>query len=265
MSASQCAARESSRLRHLPSEHQAKTDMSAKLSAGLAKPICMLDRQRRRVLAAAVAGVGIVASTGLAAQTSERNSQTMEIVIDHIMFPVYFNNAFLEVVETEWRAHSFGKVYSQPQNSVFKGVYIESKSFYVEYLSNVKSEPYWSNAVYVVVPKKYWSHYKNPALSTEHFLVPTFGCGYTLVSPEFPNVNSVVAKGQTYDGFTLLISKALEQELLRVAGQSWVLPLSGRVRVHEKLLHVHDIAVISDKSKLIAPLLQSNPILREFF
>jgi hypothetical protein len=188
----------------------------------------------------------------------------MEVVIDHVMFPVYFNNPFLEAVEAEWRAQNLGKVYSQPQNPVFKGVYFESKSFYVEYLSTVKSEPYWSNAVYVVVPKKYWSHYKNPALSTEHFLVPTFGCGYTLVSPEFPYLNSVLAKGQTYDGFTLLISKALEQELLRMAGQSWVLPPSGRVRVHEKLVHVHDISVINDKFKLVAPLLQPNPILREF-
>lgn len=188
----------------------------------------------------------------------------MEIVVDHVMFPVYLNNGFLEVVEAEWHAQSLGKVYSQPQNSMFKGTYFESKSFYVEYLSTVKSEPYWSNAVYVVVPKKYWSYYKNPALSVEHFLVPTFGCGYTLVSPEFPHLNSVLAKGQTYDGFTLLISKALEQELLRVAGQSWVLPHSGKVRVHEKLVHVHDIAVINEKSKLVAPLLQPNPILREY-
>jgi hypothetical protein len=232
------------------------------LNAGVLK--ASVDRHRRAVLAAAAVGVGVIASTRLAAQTNDRRSQAMEIVIDHVMFPVYFNNAFLEVVEAEWRAQSLGKVYSQPQNSVFKGVYFESKSFYVEYLSTVKAEPYWSNAVYVVVPKKYWSHYKNPALSTEHFLVPTFGCGYTLVSSEFPYPNSLLAKGQTYDGFTLLISKALEQELLRMAGQSWVLPPSGRVRVHEKLMHVYDIAVINDKSKLVGPLLQPNPILREF-
>ena len=220
--------------------------------------------KRREVLAAAVVGAGVVSSTGLAAQTSERNSQAMEIFVDHVMFPVYFNNAFLEVIETEWRTQSLGKVYSQPQNSVFKGVYFESKSFYVEYLSTVKTEPFWSNAVYVVVPKKYWSHYEKPALLTEHFLVPTFGCGFTLVSPEFPNLNSVLAKGQTYDGFTLLISAALERELLSLAGQRWVLPSSGKVRVHKKLLHVHDIAVLNDKSKLVAPLLQPNPTLREF-
>ena len=223
-----------------------------------------VDGQRRRVFVATALGVGLVAATRLGAQTSERNPQAMELVVDHVMFPVYHNNAFLEVVEAEWRTQSIGKVYSQPQNPVFKGAYFESKSFYVEYLSTVKSEPYWSNTVYVVVPKKRWSHYKNPALLTEHFLVPTFGCGYALASPEFPYLNSAVAIGQTYDGLTLLISKALEQELLRVAGQRWVLPPSGKVRVHEKLLHVHDIAVINDKSKLVAPLLQPNPILREF-
>jgi hypothetical protein len=220
--------------------------------------------KRREVVAAAVVGVGVVASTGLSAPRSERNSQSMEIVVDHVMFPVYFNNAFLEVIETQWRAQTLGKVYSQPQNPVFKGVYFESKSFYVEYLSTVKTEPFWSNAVYVVVPKQYWSHYEKPALLTEQFLVPTFGCGFTLVSPEFPNLNSVVAKGQAFDGFTLLISTALERELLSLAGQRWVLPSSGKVRVHKNLLHVHDIAVINDKSKLVAPLLQPNPTLREF-
>ncbi|NOT53661.1 MAG: hypothetical protein HOP18_03560 [Deltaproteobacteria bacterium] len=189
----------------------------------------------------------------------------MELIVDHVMFPVYFNNGFLEVIEAEWRSQNAGRVYSQPQNPVFKGTYFESKSFYVEYLSTVKSEPYWSNAVYVVVPKAHWSHYKSPALMTEHFFLPAFGCGYTLVSPDFPHLNSTVAKNQTYDGFTLLISRSLEQELLRVSGQSWILPRSGKVRVHEKLVHPHDIVVINDKAKLVAPLLQPNPVLREFF
>lgn len=189
----------------------------------------------------------------------------MELIVDHVMFPVYFNNGLLEVIEAEWRAQKAGRVYSQPQNPVFQGTYFESKSFYVEYVSTVKSEPYWSNAVYLVMPKTYWSYYKSPALVTEHFLLPAFGCGHTLVSPDFLHLNSTVAKSQTYDGFTLLISRALEQELLRVGGQSWILPRSGKVRVHEKLVHAHDIVVINDKSKLVAPLLQPNPVLRGFF
>lgn len=105
------------------------TDVSARSSEVVATPVCPLKWQRRKVLVVAVAGVGVVASTGLAAQTSERNYRVMELVIDHIMFPVYFNNAFLEVIEAEWRGHGLGKVYSQPQNAVFKGVYFESKSF----------------------------------------------------------------------------------------------------------------------------------------
>jgi hypothetical protein len=224
-----------------------------------------MDRRRRSVLQAATVGAALFASGRLSAQTNERSSEAMELVVDHVMFPVYFNNSFLEVIEAEWREQNAGRVYSMPQNRVFKGLYFESKSFYVEYLSTVKSEPYWSNAVYVVVPKTCWSHYESPALVTEHFLLPAFGCGYTLVSPDFPHLNSTLAKSQTYDGFTLLISRALEQELLKVAGQSWILPRSGKVRVHEKLVHAHDIVVINDKSKLVAPLLQPNPVLREFF
>jgi hypothetical protein len=189
----------------------------------------------------------------------------MELVVDHVMFPVYFNNDFLAVVEAVWREQNSGRVYSEPQNPDFKGTYFESKSFYVEYLSTVQSEPYWSNAVYVVVPKVYWAHYQSPALVSEHFLVPAFGCGYTLVGPDYPQLNSTLAAAQTYDGFTLLISKALEQQLLKIAGQSWELPHSGKIRVHEELFHVHDIVVINEHDKLVAPLLQANPVLRDFF
>jgi hypothetical protein len=53
--------------------------------------------------------------------------------------------------------------------------------------------------------------------------------------------------------------------LLNIGGQKWVLPSNGKIRVHEKLHHVHEIAVINEKSKLVAPLLHPNPLLREFF
>ena len=159
-----------------------------------------------------------------------------------------------------------GRVFSQPPTPSFKSIYFQSKSFYVEYLSNVESQPYWSNAVYVVVPKRFWSHYKNPAFVNEHFLIPFFGCGYQLVSPDYPYPNTTLAKAKNvdYDGFVLLISRALESELLSIGGAQWSLPENGKVRVHEKLLHVHDMAVIDKNSKLVAPILQPNPILREY-
>ena len=188
----------------------------------------------------------------------------MNLVIDHVMFPIYFNNPFLEVVESAWKENGEGEVFSQPQNPAFKGVYFKSKSFYVEYLSTVKTEPYWSNAVYVVVPKKYWDFYQNPALCSEHFLVPSFGCGYQLVSPDFPFLSRIISKDISYDGFTLLISEALEKELKNIGGQVWSLPSDGKVKVHEKLLHVHDMAVIDENAQLVAPILQVNPLLREF-
>ena len=180
------------------------------------------------------------------------------------MFPIYLNNPFLDIVEKIWTEQRSGKVFNQPQNAAFKGVYLQSKSFYVEYLSNVKDQPYWSNAVYVVVPQKHWGYYDKPALLDEHFLLPKFGCGYTLVSPDFPYLNSLSAREQHYDGLTLLISEALKLELLSIAGLQWRLPDSGKVRVHKNLIHVHDMAVVNEKSQLVAPLLQPNPLLREY-
>lgn len=191
--------------------------------------------------------------------------EPMELKIDHVMFPIYANNSFLEIIEAEWKERTSGKVYSQPQNDFFKGVYLRAKSFYVEYLSNVESQPYWSNAIYVVVPTKYWSYYKNPAMRTEHFLVPYFGSGFQLVSPDYPNLNEKTSDEETYDGLTILISSALEKELLNIGGQKWILPQSGKIEVHKGLVHPHDIVVINEKSKLVAPLYEANPILRDYF
>jgi hypothetical protein len=219
---------------------------------------------RREFLRTSVVGLGAVSSQELFAQGISAGGSPMELQIDHVMFPVYFNNPFLNLVEQIWKNQSGGRVTQMPQYPAFKHVLNFSKSFYVEYLSTVQSEPYWSNAVYVVVPKKFWGHYKSPALVTEHYLIPEFGAGYQLVSPEFPHLNSIVAKGEAYDGFTLLISKALETSLLSIGGQKWVLPSNGKIRVHEKLHHAHEMAVINEKSKIVAPVLQSNPVLREF-
>lgn len=189
----------------------------------------------------------------------------MELTIDHIMIPVYFNNALLEFIEYDWRNRETGKVYTQPQNDRFKGVYLPSVSFYVEYLSSVETEPYWSSAIYVVVPNEYWDAYKNPALRTDHFLIPSFGSGYQLISPSYPYLNTIVSKEESYDGLTILISKALEQQLLTIGGKKWILPKNGKIRVHEGLHHLHDIAVIDEHNKIVAPLFEANPVLRDFF
>ncbi len=187
-----------------------------------------------------------------------------ELVIDHVMFPVYFNDSFIELVETSWKQKNVSRVFKETKNRNFNAVYFQSNSFYVEYLSTVKSQPYWSNSVYVIVPKKYWGYYKKPALLNDYFLIPEFGSGYQLVSPDYPYLNNKISKDIAYDGFTLLISKKLEKKLRNIAGQNWSLPKNGKIKVHDKLIHVHDMAVINEKSQLIAPILQTNPILRDY-
>ena len=185
----------------------------------------------------------------------------MQLQIDHIMFPVYFNNAFLGVVEETWKGNAIGRVFAQAQNALFKAVYLQSKDFYVEHLSTVESEPYWSNTLYVVVSKEFWSYYAAPALRTEHFLIPRFGCGFSLVNPDFPHLHSSLPE-QSYDGLSILISSALESELKTLAGRAWGLP--PHLRVHSGLHHAHDIVVVDGNSKVVAPLFQANPLLREY-
>lgn len=189
----------------------------------------------------------------------------MELIVDHVMIPVYFNNTLLDFVEHNWTHRELGKVFTEPQGDNFKGLYLKSKSFYVEYLSTVETEPYWSSAIYLVVPNEFWDAYKEPAIRTDHFLIPSFGSGYQLVSPSFPHLNTIVSKTESHDGLTILISKALEQEILNIAGKQWVLPKNGKIRVHKGLHHLHDIAVIDKDNKIIAPLFEANPVLREFF
>jgi len=189
----------------------------------------------------------------------------MELKIDHVMFPIFFNDALLKFIEEDWTLRKTGKVYTQPFNGAYTGVYLPSQSFYVEYLSTAESQPYWSNAVYLVVPTKYWDAIENPAMRNEHFLIPYFGSGYQLISPDYPHLNSKVSENESYDGLTILISKALEKELLTIGGQQWTLPKNGKVQVHDGLHHMHDIAVIDENSNMIAPIFEANPVLRDFF
>lgn len=220
----------------------------------------MISQIRRTLLKS----LSIAALSAMLLTPATAADKPLELVLDHVMLPVYFNNAFVDMMEGVWRERQVGKVQTGEQNANFKAVYYVSKSFYVEYLSTVQSQPYWSNAIYLVVPKKYWSYYKNPALVNEHFLIPEFGSGYQLVSPDFPHLNRKVAKDVEYDGLTVLISKALEQKILNIGGVKWKLPATGTIKVHDKLHHVHEIGVIDDKQKLVAPLFEANPVLREF-
>jgi hypothetical protein len=220
--------------------------------------------RRRLATYMALASTGLSSHLLKAAEQSHPAAETrntMQLQIDHIMFPVYFNNAFLDIVEQTWKGKATGRVFSQPQNAVFKAVYLQGKSFYVEHLSTVESEPYWSNTLYIVVPKEFWSYYATPALRSEHFLMPRFGCGYSLVSPEFPHLHSSLPE-QSYDGLSILISSALEAELKTLAGRAWSLP--PNVRVHNGLHHAHDMVVVDGESKVVAPLYQANPLLREY-
>ncbi len=219
--------------------------------------------RRRTLLGGATAAAGAAALHRSASAADAR-----PLVIDHVSFPVYNNNAFLDAVTENWMARSLGTIHQQPQNPAFKAVSLLNPSFYVEVLSNTAQQPYWSNQVYVVVDKALWKQYEKPALVTEHFLVPAFGCGYALVNPAYPHLNTTLPRGSETGKSTaqirLLISPTLAQDLSSIAGQSWRLPDNGSVIVHPGLLHAHDMAVIDDKQKLVAPILQPNPLLREF-
>lgn len=207
----------------------------------------------------------LVVAALLLAGTHTQADDAMELEIDHVMLPVYYNDALIDSIESVWRDRARGKVFTQPQNDFFKPVYLQSKSFYVEYLSTVQAQPYWSSAVFFVVPKQYWDHYKNPAMVNEHFLIPSFGSGYQLVSPDYPHLNSKIVKDVMYDGLKILISAALEEQILGIGGKQWSLPKDGKLQVHDGLAHLHDIVVIDENAKLVAPLFEANPILRDFF
>ncbi len=191
-------------------------------------------------------------------------ADAMEIKIDHVMFPVYANDVLLGHVESTWKEKEKGRVYSQPTNGVFKGVYFQSKDFYVEYLSTVENQPYWSSAIYLVVDKKYWKSIDNPVMVNDHFLIPYFGSGYQLISPDYPHLTSKL-EPTSYNGLKILISQNLFDEIKTLGGQNWTLPSDGSVEIHEGLHHLHDIVVIDENDKLVAPLYEANPILRDYF
>ncbi len=57
---------------------------------------------RRDFLRASVLGVGAISSRNSMAQTAKGGASPMELQLDHVMFPVYFNNAFLEIIEGDF-------------------------------------------------------------------------------------------------------------------------------------------------------------------
>lgn len=186
----------------------------------------------------------------------------MQLIVDHVMFPIYLGDQLLDEVEWTWRDRGYDKVFRQAKRKEFLPLYCQSENFYVECLSNRSTYSYWSNAVFVVVPKELWSYYKKPAHVSEHFLIPYFGSGYQLVSPDYPHLNSKLDHSPK-ERFTLLVSPDLYRVLANIAGKDWDLP--DHVKPHDDLKHMHDMAVLDAGDRLVAPLYQANPALKGYF
>ena len=135
---------------------------------------------------------------------------------------------------------------------------MKTKKFYIEHLSTIKGEHNWTNALCIILDKKYWNNFKNPDIIDDHFLTPKFGCGYFLVDPKSPYINW---KKQTpknefnINDLTILISKKLEKNLKNLAGCKWELP--NYIQSDKRLCQLYDILII-DNNKIIAPLFHSN-------
>jgi len=174
--------------------------------------------------------------------------------IDHVMFPVYNNNNFLEEVANEYKKNDKYVYNIGNQEKLYKGIYLYGKSFYVEHLSTIKGETYWSNSLAIILDKKYWSYYKNPDMIDDNFMIPKFGCGYFFVNPNYPYTNDKKNKSD-YDNFIIYISNELEYELKNIGGISWTLP--KYIKVDNNLKHKYDI-VVKDDDVIIGSLFQSN-------
>lgn len=181
-----------------------------------------------------------------------------DLIIDHVMFPVYHNLTFLQDVKKYWDKLKGGSLYSKKMSD---RIFILRKHFYIEHISVSNklphSEQYWSNSICVEMDTKYWKYYKNPLIKDDNFLTPYAGCGYFLINPN--SIYSHKNNKQTLsniDGSTILISKKLKKTLKNLCGNKWNIPNFIKTDVH--LLHNYDIVVIDKNKKLIAPYLQSN-------
>jgi hypothetical protein len=74
-----------------------------------------IEWSSREFLRAAALGPSGAASSELFAQTSTGGTMPMELQIHHVMFPVYFNNPFLNIVEEIWKGQAGGRVVQMPQ------------------------------------------------------------------------------------------------------------------------------------------------------
>ena len=176
------------------------------------------------------------------------------IKIDHCMFPFYNNNKILSEISRHYDRMGYVS-HIENQKSRFKGIYLYTKKYYIEHLSTIKGEYNWTNALCVVLDKKYWKYYDNPDMVNEHFLIPKYGCGYFIVDPKSPYTNwRKTPVNERYD-FTVFISKKLEKELINLGGCKWILP--SYIQSTRKLCQPYDI-IIMDDTDVIAPLFQSN-------
>jgi len=170
------------------------------------------------------------------------------------MFPIYNNNEFLKEVATEYKKNKNYDYKLGKQNPTYKGIYLLGKSFYIEHLSTVKGQYYWTNSLAIILDKKYWSFYKKPDSMSEHFLIPKFGCGYFLVNPDYPATNDKINK-TNYDNFAIYISEELKQKIKTIGGLKWKLP--KYIKTSKALKQLYDI-IVMDNNIMIGPLFQSN-------
>jgi hypothetical protein len=178
----------------------------------------------------------------------------MNIIIDHVMFPIYNNNNFLLEVAKEYKKEKI-KFNVGKQNKLYKGIYLFCGDFYIEHLSTTKHNYYWTNALCIQCDKKYWKYYKNPDSQSEDFMTPKFGCGFFLVSPTSDYVKWRQRNRISCGNMIIYVSKKLYDSVKNLCGLMWNIP--KYVKVHKLLLQPYDI-VVMDKLNRIAPLFQTN-------
>ena len=101
------------------------------------------------------------------------------------MFPVYNNDPFLDEMKEIWEAKKVGKIDRQIDRDdyeAYSGVFFNTKSFYVEYLSTNQGDGLWRNRICIVLDKKYWDYYEEPFIRDDFFLTPENGKPYLMVT-----------------------------------------------------------------------------------
>lgn len=177
------------------------------------------------------------------------------LIVDHIMFPVYNNDAFLDEIKEIWTEKKVGEI-ERADYDAYSAVFFKTRNFYVEYLSTNKGDGWWVNRICVEVDTTYWDYYKNPFSKDGNFLIPEIDSGFFLVSPHYDSVNSKINTDINYSGFTIYISEILKDKLINVCGLKWELP--DYIRTNKNLIYERDIVVVDEDGEYIAPYLQCN-------